>query len=275
MLLAVVQTVVPLLPCLLLDGEDRIEIGSTTANEDGTWTISVDPRHEALAGTGTGGTFTLIAEVDPDGEGEGSPEDTNTVEINIDCPVILNDPADVTECEENFDVTGSGADGGATVTLFVLDGEDRIEIGSTTANEDGTWTISVDPRHEALAGTGTGGTFTLIAEVDPDGEGEGSPEDTNTVEINIDCPVILNDPADVTECEENFDVTGSGADGGATVTLFVLDGEDRIEIGSTTANEDGTWTISVDPRHEALAGYWNRRNIHTDSRSRSRRRRRR
>ena len=254
MLLAVVQTVVPLLPCLYLDGEDRIEIGSTTANEDGTWTISVDPRHEALAGTGTGGTFTLIAEVDPDGEGEGSPEDTNTVEINIDCPVILNNPADVTECEENFDVTGSGADGGATVTLFVLDGEDRIEIGSTTANEDGTWTISVDPRHEALAGTGTGGTFTLIAEVDPDGEGEGSPEDTNTVEINIDCPVILNDPADVTECEENFDVTGSGADGGATVTLFVLDGEDRIEIGSTTANEDGTWTISVDPRHEALAG---------------------
>ncbi len=166
----------------MLDGENRLEIGSTTAGADGTWTISVDPNDPNLGG-GQGGTFTLIAEV---GSGE-SQEDTNTIEITIDCPVpppVLNDPGPITECDENFDVTGSGAQEGNTVTLFVLDGENRLEIGSTTAGADGTWTISVDPNDPNLGG-GQGGTFTLIAEV---GSGE-SQEDTNTIEITIDCPV--------------------------------------------------------------------------------------
>ena len=77
----------------------------------------------------------------------------------------------------------------ATVTLFVFDGEDRIQIGDpTTAEEDGTWTISVDPDDPNL-GDGQGGIFTFIAEVDP---GEGETEDTNMIEITIDCPPVLD-----------------------------------------------------------------------------------
>ena len=130
----------------------------------------------------------------------------------------------------------------------MFDGENRLELGDpTTAEEDGTWTISVDPQDENLGE----GTFTLIAEVDSGEEGET--EDTNTIEITIDCPPVLTGPeGDVTECEENFDVTVSGATGDDTVTLFVIVDDSRVPIGGEPTFADGIWTFSVDPNDSNL-----------------------
>ena len=157
------------------------------------------------------------------------------VTLEIDCPLpkpVINNPTAVTDCENTFDVFGGfeGGSSGATETLilYIQDGEGLTEIGRTSVfDEDGSWVINnLDP--DDLGGEGQ---ITLVVRAIQNEGTEGEEiTDSDPFILTIDCPPVLNDPEDVTDCEENFDVTGSGVESGATVTLFVLDGEDRLEI---------------------------------------------
>ena len=126
---------------------------------------------------------------------EGSPDDTNEIQVTIDCPVpppTVDQPDTVTDCENNFDITGTADTDTETVNLYLkmlvtlsptsyngagsftslsyngggslipISGPTPtlILIGSTNDIDDetGQWTISVDPNNPNLGD----GTFTLV-----------------------------------------------------------------------------------------------------------------
>ena len=232
-------------------GETLTLIGSTSdiTPEDGpsTWTISVNP--DDLAD----GDNTLVAKAVIGGvESEESESVTVTLDCDVPIPEITNSPeGDVTNCEENFDVSGTTDPDTDSINLYVKVGETLTLIGSTSdiTPEDGpsTWTISVNP--DDLAD----GDNTLVAKAVIGGvESEESESVTVTLDCDVPIPEITNSPeGDVTNCEENFDVSGTTDPDTDSINLYVKVGETLTLIGSTSdiTPEDGpsTWTISVNP----------------------------
>ena len=139
--------------------------------------------------------------------------------------------------------TGSGAEVGATVTLYDTNG--TTPLGSATADGSGNWSISSSP----LAS----GSHTLTAK-QTDIAGNTSVA-SSSLGVTIDTTAAAPSAPDLTAASDtgssNTDnitstatpvFTGSGAEAGATVTLYDTNG--TTSLGSTTANGSGNWSIS-------------------------------
>ena len=249
---------------LYREGDPNTEVGRTTVfDEDGSWSIQLDP---TVVGEGE---LILVAQgIQNEGtEGEETSELSDSVTYEIDCPVpipTIDQPDTITDCENNFDVTGTVDPDAEAVNLYVKVGEGEsatlflIGTDSELTPEDGpsTWSISVDPNDPNLGE----GTHTLVAKGVIGGE---ESEESEGVTLEIDCPVpppvITEFPAEtITDCddESTFDVSGTTDPDTETINLYVKDGETLTLIGSTSDinPEDGpsTWTISVFPNQEAL-----------------------
>ncbi len=90
---------------------------------------------------------------------ESDPSDPPATLI-INCPLVapaINEPGTITDCENTFDVTGT-SEPGTTITLFKKDGQTTTQLdGTTTTDQNGDWTITLDPNDPNLGE----GTFTL------------------------------------------------------------------------------------------------------------------
>src|SRR4029078_5187619 len=168
-----------------------------TADANGVWSTTIDPKDPNLGD----GTFTLIATTQV---GEGDPVDTNTIQVTIDCPPTLVGPEGTVTCGEgDFEVSGEFAGAGASIVVYVVDDQDqRHEIGTATADANGVWSTTIDPKDPNLGD----GTFTLIA--------TANGIDTNTIQVTIDCPAApttIEEPADGTTigCEQPLTLSGT------------------------------------------------------------------
>ncbi len=228
----------------LYDG--ATEVGSTTALGDGTWSIT----SSAL----TDGVHTLTAK-QTDIAGNESAASTG-LDITIDT-VALTTPAtappDLAPLSDTGDsdgdditndntptVTGVGAEAGATVRLY----DGATEVGDTTAAGDGTWSIT-----SSLL---TDGDHTLTAKQTDIAGNVSAASDGLTV--TIDTVVVEPSAPDLDAASDTGDfdddnitkgatptVTGSGAEEGATVTLYDTDG--TTVRGTGVADGSGNWEI--------------------------------
>ena len=64
-------------------------------------------------------------------------------------------------------------------------------------------------------------------------------------------PVVITQPDTITDCESDFVVSGT-ADPGASITLLIEGTE--TELGTTTADANGDWSITLNPTDPNLGG---------------------
>jgi large repetitive protein len=140
-------------------------------------------------------------------------------------------------------VSGSGAEAGATVTLYDTDG--TTALGTATVDGSGNWTItssnladgdhSLTVKQTDIAGNTSAASGGLTVHIDtaaalpsaPDLAAASDSGKSSTDNITND-----NTPT----------VSGSGAEAGATVTLYDSDG--TKVLGTATADVSGKWTIT-------------------------------
>ncbi|MFP2237278.1 Ig-like domain-containing protein [Pseudescherichia vulneris] len=148
--------------------------------------------------------------------------------------------------DDSLPTLSGTADSNATVRLF----DNGTLVGSTTASEEGAWSVTPD---NALTGEGDHSlsvTGALTA------EGEQSPASAVFI-LNLDTVAKL--PVIESVTDSNGEVAQNGAtngdsvslsgttEPGATVNVYVIRMADRIQVplGSVVANNSGNWQIAI------------------------------
>ncbi|GGR53936.1 Ig-like domain-containing protein [Nocardioides luteus] len=204
-----------------VDGTDY----ETQADESGAWTIDVGTPF-------TEGEHTATA-TQTDAAGNTSPaaSSTFTVDASEDAPVITGPESGTTTDDSTPTIEGTGTPG---TTITVYDQDDN-EIGTTTVDGDGTWSLDAPELAD--------GTYTFVA-TQTDELGNVSPE-SNSVIVTIDttapeAPVITSPEADSVTDDDTPTVTGTG-EPGAEVEVSI----DGVPVGTTTVDETGTWSLEL------------------------------
>lgn len=187
-------------------------IGSTTAGNDGTWSVMV----AALAANDV---ITATAQA-PDECASGASASV-TVRDNTAAPTV--DPL----CAGATSVSGSSV-AGASIAVYKNVNGTAVAIGMATAGDDGKWSVTIET---ALVATDV---ITATAQVT--GECVSVASASVTVMDNTVAPTI--DPL----CAGATTVTGT-SEAGATIQVYK---QGTVEaIGTATAGNDGNWSASV------------------------------
>ena len=170
-------------------------------------------------------------------EGDTKSNNCEIVNPTPSAPTI-NQPATITDCTQNFVVTGT-AQAGATITLYKKVGMTLTQLdGTTVTNSGGTWSITLNPLDPNL-GAGAGGTFTLVAKASFGQQisGESAPKT-----LTIDCvvpPPAIDAHGDVTDCTEGITITGTSEPGTESINLYA----DGTQITGLTITPDAKWCL--------------------------------
>ncbi|ERL52012.1 Ig-like domain-containing protein, partial [Halomonas huangheensis] len=196
-------------------------VGDGTVDDDGQFTVDVDPAQ-------TDGESLEVVQTDAAGN---ESEPTNVTAPDTTAP---DAPTDVAVSDDGTTVTGGG-EPGATVTVTDPDGN---VVGDGTVDDDGQFTVDVDPAQ-------TDGESLEVVQTDAAGN---ESEPTNVTAPDTDAPgdpdtTAPDAPSNVTVSDDGTTVTGGG-EPGATVTVTDPDGN---VIGEATVGDDGQFAVDVDP----------------------------
>lgn len=232
----------------LYDTDGTTVLGTTTADSSGNWTIT--------ASTLAGGSHTLTVKAKDAAGNESGASSSLSVTIDTTAPNaptgldVLAGSDSGTSNTDNITsnntptVSGAGAEPGSTVTLYDTNG--TTVLGTATADSSGNWSVTTS----ALAD----GTHTLTAKVTDTAGNVGAASSSLTVTIDSTAPVASGTPvlasgsdsgasnADNITSDTTPTITGSGAEAGATVTLYDTDGS--TVLGTATADGSGNWSIT-------------------------------
>lgn len=198
-------------------------VGTGTANENGIYTVTLDP-----ADVDAEETLNVTAVVTAGGE---------TYRSNP-TPVVV--PADILQTETPTidpvsagDTTVSGtAEPGATVTITLPEG-DPI---TAEADDEGNWEATVPELSE-------GDSVTVVAE--SEGKDPSAP-----ITVSVNGLTVAAPTATITgNSTDGYPVTGTAT---ANAAIEILNEAGEV-VGSGTADEDGNFTITLDPQ-EVTAG---------------------
>ncbi len=227
--------------------EGAAVLGTTTANGAGVWSFTPtglsDGSHTIVASQtdtfGNTGTAALSFTLDTAAAAPSAPDltaATDTGASSTDNITNVTTPG----------FTGSGAEAGATVTLYDTNG--TTVLGSAIADGLGNWSITSTPL--------TGGSHTLTAK-QTDLAGNTSVASAGLA-VTIDTAAVAPSAPDLTAATDTgasstdniTNVTtpgfsGSGAEAGATVTLYDTNG--TTVLGSAIADGLGNWSITSTP----------------------------
>jgi hypothetical protein len=139
-------------------------------------------------------------------------------------------------------IHGSGAQGGATITLYNVSGSDTL--GTAHADASGNWTFTMD-------GDQFQGSYSVTA-TQKDGAGNESaksPALSLTIDSHVNAPsqplLNLGDATTIDGLVHTADttpsLTGSGCEAGAKIELF----DGTTLLASATAGSDGAWSITT------------------------------
>ena len=232
----------------LYDTDGTTVLGTTTADGSGNWTIT--------SSTLAGGSHTLTVKAkDAAGNDSGA---SSSLSVTIDttapnAPTGLDLLAGSDSGTSNTDnitsnntptVSGAGAEPGSTVTLYDTNG--TTVLGTATADSSGNWSVTTS--------TLADGAHTLTAKVTDTAGNVGAASSSLTVTIDSTAPGASGTPvlasgsdsgasnADNITSDTTPTITGSGAEAGATVTLYDTDGS--TVLGTATADGSGNWTLT-------------------------------
>ena len=233
----------------LYDTDGTTVLGTTTADSSGNWTIT--------ASTLAGGSHTLTVKAKDAAGNESGASSSLSVTIDTTAPNaptgldVLASSDSGTSNTDNITsnntptVSGAGAEPGSTVKLYDTDG--TTVLGTATADSSGNWSVTTS----ALAD----GTHTLTAKVTDTAGNVGAASSSLTVTIDSTAPGASGTPvlasgsdsgssnADNITSDTTPTITGSGAEAGATVTLYDTDGS--TVLGTATADGSGNWSITT------------------------------
>jgi len=161
-------------------------------------------------------------------------------------PVVFGASPDfigVTQGATSVNITGTGFESGATVSLVSEDDGTSLKVGATTLNADGSLTVSVTPVNAvsgAPATTGPTGFYDLTVS-NPDG---GS--NTDYAAFNVDLMTVAEiSPSAIatTGGTPTLTLTGSGFEYGAVISGTC--GSGTITFGPSTFVSPTTLTVTV------------------------------
>ncbi|MFZ0315436.1 MAG: hypothetical protein WAL23_00690, partial [Nitrososphaeraceae archaeon] len=240
-----------------IDGGDGID--TIKGNEDNDVLIGGPGNDDIDGGSGddtlTGGpgkdNFQCGSGTDTITDYNPNAPDFDTIQAMNQCENInptptkptITQPATVTDCTQNFVVTGT-AQAGSTITLYKKVGATLTQLdGTTTTDASGQWSITLNPLDPNLGD----GTFTLVAKAQ---FGQQISVESDPKTLTINCALtqpVINDPGTITDCTTDFTVTGT-ADPGTTITLYKKVGATLTQLdGTTTTGQNGAWSITLDP----------------------------
>lgn len=206
-------------------------IGDTVAVDSSlTWLIPVGPLDEGPI------SFTAIARF-PDGEAS---DPSATVSTTIDttappAPVITRPAIPSTSSKPSIEGT---AESGSTVTIFI----DSVENGTTTVIGAGSWAYTVANDLDDGTYVATATATDLAGNVSP----LSVPLTFKVDTIAPPAPTVTGPAGGITN-QKRPDISGT-AEADSIVEVF----SDGTSLGSTVAEEDGTWVYS--PADEFLNG---------------------
>src|SRR5690554_3334218 len=195
---------------VIVRDEDGNELGRTTADEDGSYTVELD---EPL----TNGEEVEVTATD---EAGNESEPTTATAPDTTAP---NGPS-----AEFIDTGDEGRGKAEPVTSTTLFRSDGNELGRTEADEDGNYTVELD---EPL----TNGEEVEVTATDE----AGNVSDPTTAAA----PDTTAPDAPTAEFNDTGDAVTGEAEPGSTVIVRDADGN---ELGRTEADEDGNYTVELD-----------------------------
>ena len=232
----------------LYDTDGTTVLGTTTADGSGNWTIT--------SSTLAGGSHTLTVKAKDAAGNESGASSSLSVTIDTTAPNaptgldLLAGSDSGTSNTDNITsnntptVSGAGAEPGSTVTLYDTNG--TTVLGTATADSSGNWSVTTS--------TLADGAHTLTAKVTDTAGNVGVASSSLTVTIDSTAPGASGTPvlasgsdsgvsnADNITSDTTPTITGSGAEAGATVTLYDTNGS--TVLGTATADGSGNWSIT-------------------------------
>ncbi|WP_404401483.1 Ig-like domain-containing protein [Pelagibacterium halotolerans] len=185
-------------------------IGETTVKPDGTWSITPDPKP-------SNGDQVVAVQSDPNGY--DSPGTEVTIGANRPPAPEIDQYG-----PDSFSGTGTPGD---TVTL--VDESTGQQLGQVEVGPDGKWSIEPNPKP---------GNGDQVTAVETDKNGNDSQGSDVTIGANRpDAPTIDQYGPDA--------ITGTGTPGNSVTVTDETTGQ---VIGKGTVGEDGTWSITPDPK---------------------------
>lgn len=226
-------------------------VGSSQADASGNWSVTAAPQANGSH------TFT-VRQVDMAGNRSAA---SAGVTVTIDTtaasapgvPVLASGSdsgvaGDLTTKVTTPTLTGSGAEPGATVELYA----GATKVGQAVADSGGAWSASTIPLADGIhtinayqtdaAGNRSVASGSLVIRID------------STAGAALAAP-LLDDASDTGVKGDNFTkdntptLTGTGAEGGATVELYA----GSTFLGSGTADGSGRWSVTSSTLPDGIA----------------------
>ena len=230
----------------LYDTNGTTVLGSVTADGTGNWSITsslltsgahtLTAKQTDLAGNVSAASTGLVVTVDTVAAAPSAPDLVAASDSGASSTDNLTNRATPT-------VSGSGAEAGATVTLYDTNG--TTVLGSVTADGAGNWSITssslgngahtLTAKQTDLAGNVSAASAGLVVTVDTVAAAPNVPDLVAASDSGASSTDNLTNRTTPT-------VSGSGAEAGATVTLYDTNG--ITTLGSVTADGAGNWSIT-------------------------------
>ena len=230
----------------LYDSDGTTVLGSAVADGAGNWSITASTlnsgahtltaRQTDRAGNVSAATSPLVVTIDPVISVPGGPHLIAASDSGASV-------ADRVTSDTTPTVTGTGAEIGATVTLYDTNG--TTVLGSAVADAAGNWFITsivlangphtLTVRQTDLAGNISVASDPLVVRIDASAVAPGAPDLVGVSDSGASSTDNVTNDATPT-------VTGGGAEAGATVTLY--DSNGTTVLGSATADATGLWAIT-------------------------------
>jgi len=235
----VVGTAEPGSTIIITDGAGN-PIGTTTANQNGNFSFTP---------TAPIADQTVIEATATDAAGNESQPGTTTVDATIvDAPIIMDDVAPVLWQVLNGDTTNddlpeiSGSVGSVPAGVLVTIYDNGTEIGTTTSNNDGSWSFTpttpfADGSDHSITYTKNGSTANHSPAVDFTVD---TTAPTITMNLTDDVDPITGDISEGSTTNDTRPAINGTTEAGATVTI--KDG--TTVLGTVTADASGNYSFT-------------------------------
>jgi len=220
--------------------DNGTEIGTVTADADGNWSFTPETALDD-------GEHTFTVNV-TDPAGNTSPSTSaGTITIDTTAPaaaseVILSGDdqplADGASTQDSTPTVSGEAEPGSTVVIY----DNGTEIGSVTADENGSWSFTPETALDD-------GEHTFTVNV-TDAAGNTSPSTSaGTITIDTTAPAAASEVtlsgddqslSDGASTQDTTPTVSGEAEPGSTVVIY----DNGVEIGSVTADENGNWSFT-------------------------------